>query len=127
MPDFRSDTVTQPTPAMREAMFKAPLGDDVFADDPSVNALQEHAAELLGFEAALFAPSGTQTNLIALWGHCQRGDEAIVGQSWHTYRWEAGGMAGLGSMKQFTTVGSKALPFSAMSISMAVSWLKAGR
>ena len=99
MPDFRSDTVTQPTPAMREAMFKAPLGDDVFADDPSVNALQDHAAELLGFEAALFAPSGTQTNLIALWGHCQRGDEAIVGQSWHTYRWEAGGMAVLGSIQ----------------------------
>ena len=99
MPDFRSDTVTQPTPAMREAMFNAPLGDDVFADDPSVNALQEHAAQLLGFEAALFAPSGTQTNLIALWGHCQRGDEAIVGQSWHTYRWEAGGMAVLGSIQ----------------------------
>ena len=99
MPDFRSDTVTQPTPAMREAMFQAPLGDDVFADDPSVNALQDHAAELLGFEAALFAPSGTQTNLIALWGHCQRGDEAIVGQSWHTYRWEAGGMAVLGSIQ----------------------------
>ncbi|MFY3383236.1 low-specificity L-threonine aldolase [Paracidovorax sp. MALMAid1276] len=99
MPDFRSDTVTQPTPSMREAMFKAPLGDDVFADDPSVNALQEHAAQLLGFEAALFAPSGTQTNLIALWGHCQRGDEAIVGQSWHTYRWEAGGMAVLGSIQ----------------------------
>ena len=99
MPDFRSDTVTQPTPAMREAMFAAPLGDDVFADDPSVNALQAHAAELLGFEAALFAPSGTQTNLIALWGHCQRGDEAIVGQSWHTYRWEAGGMAVLGSIQ----------------------------
>ena len=99
MPDFRSDTVTQPTPAMREAMFKAPLGDDVFADDPSVNALQDHGAELLGFEAALFAPSGTQTNLIALWGHCQRGDEAIVGQSWHTYRWEAGGMAVLGSIQ----------------------------
>jgi threonine aldolase len=99
MPDFRSDTVTQPTPAMREAMFKAPLGDDVFADDPSVNALQDHAAQLLGFEAALFAPSGTQTNLIALWGHCQRGDEAIVGQTWHTYRWEAGGMAVLGSIQ----------------------------
>lgn len=99
MPDFRSDTVTQPTPAMRESMFAAPLGDDVFADDPSVNALQEHAAELLGFEAALLAPSGTQTNLIALWGHCQRGDEAIVGQSWHTYRWEAGGMAVLGSIQ----------------------------
>ncbi|MFP5485718.1 MAG: beta-eliminating lyase-related protein, partial [Gammaproteobacteria bacterium] len=99
MPDFRSDTVTQPTPAMREAMFKAPLGDDVFGDDPSVNALQDHAAQLLGFEAALFAPSGTQTNLIALMGHCQRGDEAIVGQSWHTYRWEAGGMAVLGSIQ----------------------------
>jgi threonine aldolase len=99
MPDFRSDTVTQPTAAMRAAMFAAPLGDDVFADDPSVNALQAHAAQLLGFEAALFAPSGTQTNLIALWGHCQRGDEAIVGQSWHTYRWEAGGMAVLGSIQ----------------------------
>ena len=99
MPDFRSDTVTQPTPAMRAAMQAAPLGDDVFGDDPSVNALQEHAAQLLGFEAALFAPSGTQTNLIALMGHCQRGDEAIVGQSWHTYRWEGGGMAVLGSIQ----------------------------
>ncbi len=99
MPDFRSDTVTQPTPAMRAAMQAAPLGDDVFGDDPSVNALQDHAARLLGFEAALFAPTGTQTNLIALMGHCQRGDEAIVGQSWHTYRWEAGGMAVLGSIQ----------------------------
>ena len=99
MPDFRSDTVTQPTPAMRAAMQAAPLGDDVFGDDPSVNALQEHAAQLLGFEAALLAPSGTQTNLIALMGHCQRGDEAIVGQSWHTYRWEGGGMAVLGSIQ----------------------------
>lgn len=99
MPDFRSDTITQPTPAMRQAMLAAPLGDDVFGDDPSVNALQEHAARLLGFEAALFAPSGTQTNLIALMGHCQRGDEAIVGQSWHTYRWEGGGMAVLGSIQ----------------------------
>lgn len=99
MPDFRSDTVTQPTPAMRHAMLQAPLGDDVFGDDPSVNALQDHAAQLLGFEAALFAPTGTQTNLIALMGHCQRGDEAIVGQSWHTYRWEGGGMAVLGSIQ----------------------------
>ena len=99
MPDFRSDTVTQPTPAMRAAMQAAPLGDDVFGDDPSVNALQDHAAQLLGFEAALFAPTGTQTNLIALMGHCQRGDEAIVGQSWHTYRWEGGGMAVLGSIQ----------------------------
>ena len=80
MPDFRSDTVTQPTPAMREAMFKAPLGDDVFADDPSVNALQEHAAELLGFEAALFAPSGTQTNLMVVAsGNYSFGDFAKLG------------------------------------------------
>jgi threonine aldolase len=99
MSDFRSDTVTQPTPAMRQAMLEAPLGDDVFGDDPSVNRLQELAADMLGFEAALFAPSGTQTNLIALMTHCQRGDEAIVGQQWHTYRWEAGGMAVLGSIQ----------------------------
>ena len=99
MIDFRSDTVTQPDTAMKQAMFDAPLGDDVFGDDPSVNALQAIAAQLLGFEAALFAPSGTQTNLIALLTHCQRGDEAIVGQQWHTYRWEAGGMAVLGSIQ----------------------------
>lgn len=99
MIDFRSDTVTQPTPAMRAAMAAAPLGDDVFGDDPSVNALQQYAAELLGFEAALFAPSGTMTNLIALMSHCQRGDEAIVGQNWHTYKWEGGGMAVLGSIQ----------------------------
>ena len=99
MTDFRSDTVTQPTAAMKAAMLAAPLGDDVFQDDPTVNELQRYAAELLGFEAALFAPSGTQTNLIALMAHCQRGDEAIVGQQWHTYRWEAGGMAVLGSIQ----------------------------
>ncbi|MEN3292236.1 MAG: threonine aldolase, partial [Burkholderiales bacterium] len=86
MGDFRSDTVTQPTPAMRRAMTEAPVGDDVFGDDPTMNHLQELAADMLGFEAALFAPSGTQTNLIALMTHCQRGDEAIVGQQWHTYR-----------------------------------------
>lgn len=99
MSDFRSDTVTQPTAAMKQAMLEAPLGDDVFGDDPTVNRLQQTAAEMLGFEAALFAPSGTQTNLIALMTHCQRGDEAIVGQQWHTYRWEAGGMAVLGSIQ----------------------------
>jgi threonine aldolase len=99
MSDFRSDTVTRPTAAMKQAMLDAPLGDDVFGDDPSVNLLQQSAAEMLGFEAALFAPSGTQTNLIALLTHCQRGDEAIVGQQWHTYRWEAGGMAVLGSIQ----------------------------
>lgn len=99
MTDFRSDTVTQPTAAMKAAMLAAPLGDDVFQDDPTVNELQRYAADLLGFEAALFAPSGTQTNLIALMAHCQRGDEAIVGQQWHTYRWEGGGMAVLGSIQ----------------------------
>lgn len=99
MPDFRSDTVTQPSTAMKTAMVTAALGDDVFNDDPTTLALQRYAAELLGFEAALFAPSGTQTNLIAMMSHCQRGDEAIVGQQWHTYKWEAGGMAVLGSIQ----------------------------
>ena len=99
MIDFRSDTVTRPTPAMRQAMQGAELGDDVFGDDPTVNRLQAFAAEALGFEAALFAPSGTQTNLIALMCQCERGDEAIVGQMWHTYRWEGGGMAVLGSIQ----------------------------
>ena len=99
MPDFRSDTVTRPTAAMREAIATADLGDDVFGDDPSVNRLEAHAAALLGFEAAVFAPSGTQTNLMGLLSHCERGEEAIVGQQWHTYRWEAGGMAVLGSIQ----------------------------
>ena len=99
MADFRSDTVTQPCAAMRRAMHDAVLGDDVFNDDPTTLELQRYAAELLGFEAALFAPSGTQTNLIAMMSHCQRGDEAIVGQQWHTYKWEAGGMAVLGSVQ----------------------------
>lgn len=97
--DFRSDTVTQPTAAMREAMAAAPLGDDVFADDPSVNALQEKIAALLGFEAALFMPTGTQSNLCGILSHCQRGDEYIVGQLAHTYRWEGGGAAVLGSVQ----------------------------
>ncbi len=97
--DLRSDTVTQPTPAMRAAMMAAPLGDDVFADDPTVNALQEKIAALLGFEAALFMPTGTQSNLCAIMAHCQRGDEYIVGQMAHTYRWEGGGAAVLGSVQ----------------------------
>ena len=97
--DLRSDTVTQPTPAMRAAMLAAPLGDDVFADDPSVNALQEQMAALLGFEGALFMPTGTQSNLCAILAHCQRGDEYIVGQMAHTYRWEGGGAAVLGSVQ----------------------------
>jgi threonine aldolase len=97
--DLRSDTVTQPTPAMREAMMASPLGDDVFGDDPTVNALQERIAGLLGFEAALFMPTATQSNLVALMSHCQRGDEYIVGQMAHCYRWEAGGAAVLGSIQ----------------------------
>ncbi|MEJ7931615.1 low-specificity L-threonine aldolase [Ramlibacter sp. AN1015] len=97
--DLRSDTVTRPTRAMREAMLSAPLGDDVFGDDPSVNALQERIAGLLGFEAALFVPSGTQSNLCAILAHCGRGDEYLVGQMQHCYRWEAGGAAVLGSVQ----------------------------
>ncbi len=97
--DLRSDTVTQPTQAMRTAMLVAPLGDDVFGDDPTVNALQEKIAALLGFEAALFMPTGTQSNLAAIMSHCQRGDEYIVGQMAHAYRWEAGGAAVLGSVQ----------------------------
>ena len=97
--DLRSDTVTQPTAAMREAMMAAPLGDDVFGDDPTVNALQERIAGLLGFEAALYMPSGTQSNLCALLAHCGRGDEYIVGQLAHTYRYEGGGGAVFGSIQ----------------------------
>ncbi len=97
--DFRSDTVTRPTAAMRAAMAAAEVGDDVFGDDPNVNALQEEVAALLGFEAALFVPSGTQSNLIGVMTHCGRGDEVIVGQEAHTYRYEAGGGAVLGSIQ----------------------------
>jgi len=97
--DLRSDTVTRPTAAMREAMMAAPVGDDVFADDPSINALQEKIAGMLGFEAALFVPTGTQSNLCGLMAHCERGDEFIVGQMAHAYRWEGGGAAVLGSIQ----------------------------
>ena len=97
--DFRSDTVTRPTPGMRAAMAAAEVGDDVFGDDPSVNALEAQAAALLGFEAALFLSSGTQSNLVGVMTHCARGDEYIVGQDAHTYRYEAGGAAVLGSVQ----------------------------
>jgi threonine aldolase len=99
MIDLRSDTVTRPTPAMRAAMAAAEVGDDVFADDPSVNALQERIAAMLGKEAALFVPTGTQSNLCGLMAHCGRGDEYLVGQMAHTYRWEGGGAAVLGSIQ----------------------------
>ena len=97
--DLRSDTVTRPTPAMRDAMHVAPLGDDVYGDDPSVNALQDKLAALLGFDAALFVPTGTQSNLCAVLSHCGRGDEFIVGQLQHAYRFEAGGAAVFGSVQ----------------------------
>lgn len=99
MIDFRSDTVTQPCAQMRQAMLTAPVGDDVYQDDPSVNALQEYAADLLGFDAALFTPSGTQANLLALMTHCGRGDEYICGQQAHNYLYEGGGAAVLGSVQ----------------------------
>ena len=97
--DLRSDTVTQPSEPMRAAMARAEVGDDVYGDDPTVNRLQDSAAELFGFEAGLFAPSGTQTNLIALMNHCARGDEYLVGQEAHTYKYEGGGAAVLGSIQ----------------------------
>ena len=97
--DLRSDTVTRPTAAMRAAMAAAEVGDDVFGDDPSVNKLQETIAALLGKEAALFVASGTQGNLVSILSHCGRGDEYIVGQMAHTYRWEGGGAAALGGVQ----------------------------
>ncbi len=97
--DLRSDTVTQPTAGMREAMMSAPLGDDVLGDDLSVIYLQEKIADMLGFEAALFMPTGTQSNLCGILAHCQRGDEYIVGQKAHTYLWEGGGAAVFGSVQ----------------------------
>jgi threonine aldolase len=97
--DLRSDTVTVPGPAMRAAMSDAAVGDDVYGEDPTVNRLQQTLAERLGFEAGLFFPSGTQSNLAALMSHCQRGDEYIVGQDAHTYRYEGGGAAVLGSIQ----------------------------
>ncbi|HFQ5008397.1 TPA: low-specificity L-threonine aldolase [Vibrio vulnificus] len=97
--DFRSDTVTCPTPAMREAMANAIVGDDVYGDDPTVNELEAFAAKEAGFEAALFTTSGTQANLLGLMAHCERGDEYLCGQQAHNYRYEAGGAAVLGSIQ----------------------------
>jgi threonine aldolase len=97
--DLRSDTVTRPSEGMRRAMAAAEVGDDVFGDDPTVNRLQERAAEIFGLEASLFFPTGTQSNLAALMSHCQRGDEVLVGMEAHTYRYEAGGGAVLGSIQ----------------------------
>lgn len=99
MIDLRSDTVTRPTPAMRAVMAQAEVGDDVYGEDPTVNRLQAMTSERLGFEAALFVPSGTQSNLCALLTHCRRGDEYVVGQMAHTYRYEGGGAAIVGGIQ----------------------------
>jgi threonine aldolase len=96
--DLRSDTVTWPTPEMREAMANAPVGDDVWGDDPTVIELQEETAARLGKEAALFMPSGTMSNEVALLTHCARGEEVILGRQSHTYSYEAGGSAALGGI-----------------------------
>ena len=97
--DLRSDTVTQPTAAMRQAMLHAEVGDDVYGEDPTVNALQARVAKDLGFEAALWCPTGTQANLVALLAHGARGDEYLVGMEAHTYKYEGGGAAVLGSIQ----------------------------
>jgi len=96
--DLRSDTVTQPTSAMREAMANAPVGDDVYGEDPSINALERRVAEMLGKESALLCASGTQSNLCGLLAHCRNGEEYIVGQEYHTYRYEGGGAAVVGGI-----------------------------
>lgn len=97
--DLRSDTVTEPSGAMRSAMLAAPVGDDVYGEDPTVNKLQAVLAEMTGMEQGLFMPSGTQSNLVALISHCARGDEYIVGQQAHTYKYEGGGAAVLGGIQ----------------------------
>ena len=97
--DLRSDTVTEPSAAMRAAMLAAPVGDDVYGEDPTVNKLQAVLAEMTGMERGLFMPSGTQSNLVALISHCARGDEYIVGQQAHTYKYEGGGAAVLGGIQ----------------------------
>jgi threonine aldolase len=99
MIDLRSDTVTRPTTAMRDAMARAEVGDDVFGDDPTVHALERRIAAMLGKETAVFVTSGTQSNLAAILAHCERGDEYIAGQAAHCYRYEAGGAAVLGSVQ----------------------------
>src|SRR5512136_512049 len=99
--DLRSDTVTKPTPEMREAMAKAVVGDDVYGEDPTVNRLQELAAQKMGKEAGLFVPSGTMGNLAAILSHCTRGDEVILGNRAHTFLYEAGGISALGGVHSF--------------------------
>ena len=97
--DFRSDTVTLPSPKMQNAIFKANVGDDVFGEDPSINELESYTSKLFKKDAGLFVPSGTQSNLIAIITHCERGDEFIVGQQAHNYKYEGGGAAIFGGIQ----------------------------
>ena len=96
--DFRSDTVTHPTPSMRKAMANAPVGDDVYGEDPTINALEQKSAELMGKESALFTASGTMANLIAVLAYCERGNEAVMGNNGHTFLHEVGGISALGGV-----------------------------
>ena len=100
--DLRSDTITPPTPAMRDAMAKAAVGDDVYGEDPTINRLQEMAAFMLGKEAGLFVPSGTMGNLASILAHCNRGDEIILGNQAHIFLYEAGGIAAVGGVQPHT-------------------------
>ena len=97
--DLRSDTLTRPTPAMRRAMAEAEVGDDVYGEDPTVNRLQEKVAELVGMEAALYVPSGSMANQIAIRVHTRPGDEALAGQGAHSYLYESGAAAGLSGVQ----------------------------
>ena len=119
MIDLRSDTVTLPDAAMRRAMFTAELGDDVYGEDPTVRRLEERAASLLGKEAALFVPSGTMANQLALLSHCQRGDCVLLGESSHCQLYESGGGAALAGV-QFQVVGSGGL-FNAEQVEAAIN------
>ena len=120
--DLRSDTVTQPTPEMREAMAKAEVGDDVYGEDPTINRLQELAAERMGKEAGLFVASGTMGNLIAVLAHCQRGDEVIVGKKNHTYLHEAGGISALGGVHSCQLPNQRDGSLSLEDVGSAIRW-----
>jgi threonine aldolase len=109
--DLRSDTVTQPTQAMRDAMAVAAVENDVFQEDPTINQLQEKAAELMGKEAGLFVPSGTMGNLLAVLSHCQRGDEAIMGNTWAYLSFRRGGISALGGVFPHTLPTRRMAPF----------------
>ena len=102
--DLRSDTVTLPTQAMRQAIYDADLGDDVFGEDPTTNRLEKMAAELMGKEAALMVVSGTMGNLVCILTHCKRGEEVILGNRSHSFLYEAGGMSALGGIHPHTVI-----------------------